>query len=714
MWGTVWQKGLAEGSLVYPCRFWPWNDCRHAKSTGKPVSDPPPPRPSDPQCTYTYEAIYEVMHYPAYDLHYLDPDLYTCVDTGRANKVLDPKGLLSSKDWTPPLRPSTHSLSIQRHVIESALEGPSLAEAPLPEGLSLLTEAETRAWFERSTRNCSVCAVTNSAYSTGGIAICDAEGCNKAYCLICLGRAKLPPPEKSFWGPCHPMRAVPQPESYSTSTRLVDVLEPKAPKQPRGKRAAEPRMPVIKEEPTNGEPSKAKPGTALNAPRRSTRESVVVASTKAQEKAAAKLLEHKRDTILPADQRPFPLDQELSKETKDQLRDLSSESHSEDSEAAFEMRYKIDFTKGDMNRLTNFSSHVTDLQSPRWLNDNVIDFVGHTIRRNVLHHREGMVMLTGTFLYKRLMSGPGGTYSFDAVKLWNSDEDITNGFLETIAVPINVGNLHWVVAILRPDQRTAEVFDSSQSERHSARDREICANLVRWYKDNLIYASVPNTDLRIKCPWDLAPTSGPPSPQQTNGFDCGVFVLTRIWCAFMGHQLNYAQRHMANIRGQFAQAIMREAFLELPPKGPKNPRKVMEKLRLKAASTASHTMGRSPHRTTPPRDKGKRPAREMQSTKPPKEVSLAALYPKSSKPRQSRTARDESQRSPGASGATAASASPALSGETESGTTATSTEQVGTCATTQVVREFTAGHSSDPGLQIPAALEFEPTDTPPP
>jgi len=117
-----------------------------------------------------------------------------------------------------------------------------------------------------------------------------------------------------------------------------------------------------------------------------------------------------------------------------------------------------------------------------------------------------------TFFSTTLTSGRDEAYNYEAVARWSRNIDFKEN--ETVLIPINMANIHWFLAVVLPQRRVVDTYDSVGS----ASDWMLQCN-VQWGQDD-------------------ARTSGHPRGRwqkhkvryrkQDNGKDCGVFVLKRM------------------------------------------------------------------------------------------------------------------------------------------------------------------------------------------
>ncbi|KAJ7806000.1 hypothetical protein B0H14DRAFT_3882551 [Mycena olivaceomarginata] len=152
-----------------------------------------------------------------------------------------------------------------------------------------------------------------------------------------------------------------------------------------------------------------------------------------------------------------------------------------------------------------------------WLNDAVINYYAAAIMQT----RE-KVYIFNSFFWTKLEAA--GYVNGDLAK-WTKKVDIFDK--DIILIPINIGNVHWIVAVINHRLKRIEIHDSAQWDH---------IDVFRRLRDYLDF------EHRNKCntafdftEWeDFTP---PETPRQTNNYDCGVFAchLSVISLAPLGH-----------------------------------------------------------------------------------------------------------------------------------------------------------------------------------
>ncbi|KAH8696604.1 hypothetical protein BGW36DRAFT_297396 [Talaromyces proteolyticus] len=165
----------------------------------------------------------------------------------------------------------------------------------------------------------------------------------------------------------------------------------------------------------------------------------------------------------------------------------------------------------------------TCYQDLAWLNDEVIN--GHLaltvdyLRAKASNQGRGAVPKYynfNSFFYTKLREG-----GYQAVSRWARRAKIHGEALlsvQTLFIPVHQSS-HWTLLVVSPANRTIEYFDSLGSR------ASIFANNVKdWLRGEL-------GELYDEDEWTVLRTQ---SPQQNNGSDCGVFLLTTAKAVALG------------------------------------------------------------------------------------------------------------------------------------------------------------------------------------
>ncbi|KAL1955457.1 hypothetical protein VTO42DRAFT_8551 [Malbranchea cinnamomea] len=184
-----------------------------------------------------------------------------------------------------------------------------------------------------------------------------------------------------------------------------------------------------------------------------------------------------------------------------------------------------------------------------WLNDEVInaylDLIVDYARRvagNSGRHAQPKYHAFNSFFYSNLRDK-----GYDSVRRWASRAKIGGSSLlnvDTVFVPVH-DHMHWTLVVVKPVARTIEHFDSlgGPSRAHISR-------IKTWLRGEL--GSLYRED-----EWRVLPSS---SPQQNNGSDCGVFLLTTAKLVALGLPLRYGANDIPEVRKRIVAELLNGGF----------------------------------------------------------------------------------------------------------------------------------------------------------
>jgi Ulp1 family protease len=129
--------------------------------------------------------------------------------------------------------------------------------------------------------------------------------------------------------------------------------------------------------------------------------------------------------------------------------------------------------------------------------------------------------------------------------------------LDQLIIPINVNRIHWVCVAVSIPHRTITYHDSLGSPGDS-----YLQHILHYLKDEyeVIHGSRPTNHWSNE--WQLLPGSEVNTPQQDNGFDCGMFTCANADCIMRGQPLAYAKHQLNGFREHIALALIKT---EIPP-----------------------------------------------------------------------------------------------------------------------------------------------------
>ncbi|KAL7416767.1 hypothetical protein BDY24DRAFT_378204 [Mrakia frigida] len=217
-------------------------------------------------------------------------------------------------------------------------------------------------------------------------------------------------------------------------------------------------------------------------------------------------------------------------------------------------------TYGDLERLF-----------PRqWANDEIINYYGTMIqdasdarvaaaaKGEKLEDEPLSLHYFSTFFFAKLES-PG--YEKAKLSRWTKKVDIFTKDL--VLIPINQGNQHWTSAVINFKQKRIEAYDSM--------GEGYAKNVFKMLKGYLQSESMD----KKKVPFDFTGwefyTDSRSTPQQLNGFDCGIFTCQILESVSrgLGHgKWSFGQENMPYLRRRMMLEIFRMKLLNNPTSAP--------------------------------------------------------------------------------------------------------------------------------------------------
>ncbi|KAG7356284.1 Ulp1 protease family protein [Nitzschia inconspicua] len=201
---------------------------------------------------------------------------------------------------------------------------------------------------------------------------------------------------------------------------------------------------------------------------------------------------------------------------------------------------------------------IRTLQPGQWLNDEVIHYflVMLANRDEELCKkdptRKRSHFYKSFFITKLLNEGDAtcdGQYEYRNVKRWSKKVPGKDIFaLDKIIFPVNMGNMHWICVVAFMTEKRIQVYDSMGSSGQTYLNA-----IFQYLKDE--HMDKKKKPLPDEDQWQLIGTTRD-TPQQRNGFDCGVF--TCMFADFLSKDtpLAFTQEHINQCRERIALSIM--------------------------------------------------------------------------------------------------------------------------------------------------------------
>jgi len=169
--------------------------------------------------------------------------------------------------------------------------------------------------------------------------------------------------------------------------------------------------------------------------------------------------------------------------------------------------------------LFNFPIYVGTFGSllpDSWLNDEVIDFYLSIVWKKA-RKEHNVICLSVNFNNRLEREGLAGFKTWGAKKHYDA--------YDKLVIPINVGDVHWVLAVVDKMHKEIRFYDSKQNA-----GIDFCVRILDWYEQYLLLFCEGTAFDRNE--WKFSDVDD--FLVQKNNSDCGVYV-----CLFADLELNY-------------------------------------------------------------------------------------------------------------------------------------------------------------------------------
>lgn len=214
------------------------------------------------------------------------------------------------------------------------------------------------------------------------------------------------------------------------------------------------------------------------------------------------------------------------------------------------MRGRMRYAYIDDTSLLRLDPHITDSTS-KWLNDDVIDFVGELLnererakRAHVVNY-PSKVFVTSQLAKSLYVSFYEDNIEFSAIHKYVRDWPLLDVSEQALILcPVNISNNHWILMCIAPQTKVLMTVDSFGQNYAIFKDP-----FLKWIELNyLTFGKTFNYD-----DWQYLAES---SPRQTNGYDCGVFVITSSLFILDDIPLSFSQEKMNSWREKWIYNIL--------------------------------------------------------------------------------------------------------------------------------------------------------------
>ncbi|KAK6458940.1 uncharacterized protein RJT20DRAFT_124058 [Scheffersomyces xylosifermentans] len=197
----------------------------------------------------------------------------------------------------------------------------------------------------------------------------------------------------------------------------------------------------------------------------------------------------------------------------------------------FDTNYQIELYFNDLKTL----------RDGKWLNDNIIDYYLNLI----MDSKDQKVFGWTTHFYTNLESK-----GYQGVARWAKRKKLNLFEKNLVLVPINILNTHWALAVIDNIDKTIKYYDSLSS----SGNQQAVSNLKEYMDQEAKRLNVPSID------YELFPHME--TPQQSNGFDCGVFACTAAKYISNSKPMSYSQKDMKVIRRRMTYEIISKHLMD--------------------------------------------------------------------------------------------------------------------------------------------------------
>ena len=209
----------------------------------------------------------------------------------------------------------------------------------------------------------------------------------------------------------------------------------------------------------------------------------------------------------------------------------------------------------ELNNIPVTREKVLCLRPGEWLNDEVINFFMELLKGRAAARSSGDAALPrvhffNTLFYAKLTKDERG-YDYSGVKRWTRKNKLFEQ--DMLVCPVHVHGNHWVLAVVNFRDKRFEYYDSLKGS-----EGQCLKNLRRYLKDESLD--------KLKSTWDDTGWTDhnfrDGTPQQRNGWDCGVFMCKTADYLSQEGKLEFTQQDMEYFRRRLVVEIRNSQLLE--------------------------------------------------------------------------------------------------------------------------------------------------------
>lgn len=207
---------------------------------------------------------------------------------------------------------------------------------------------------------------------------------------------------------------------------------------------------------------------------------------------------------------------------------------------------------GDGTAITRRDFADRLLPETAWLNDNMVNGAMYHVRDWVNQRADKSAttppcaLLPSTFYTNLVNKGPQANVRSAKRMAKITAENLLEH--KTILIPVCKGS-HWTLAVIFPQLKAVTHMDSF---RKGPGEENVRQNILAWVK--AVLGNSFKEEEWVSLSID--------APQQTNGWDCGVFAITNSLCVALGldPKLSYTEKELPAQRHQLAAIILNGGF----------------------------------------------------------------------------------------------------------------------------------------------------------
>jgi len=195
------------------------------------------------------------------------------------------------------------------------------------------------------------------------------------------------------------------------------------------------------------------------------------------------------------------------------------------------------------------------LEPSKWLNDEVINYCGmNLVERNKVLKDAHKCLYMNTFFLDKLLNGKSKTFDYTNVERWTKKvgENGIFGF-DVILIANNVDsrNSHWTLIVVYMQLKRIRYLDACSLVSNPTDDVDSVFLWMNYEATKLHRQELDRKD------WDVVTERLSGDPKQSNGYDCGLYLILEMECIIEGKPIpKYGNEEMGIYRRRLAFDLM--------------------------------------------------------------------------------------------------------------------------------------------------------------